>query len=101
MAERSQLRVAGEPESPSAPRHLRAATRRWWYEVVGVYDLEPHHLRLLQAACEAWDRMTEAREALKRDGSYLPDRYGGRKAHPALRVESDCRVPVRPDGPRA
>jgi hypothetical protein len=36
--------------------------------------------------------MTEARETLVRHGSYLPDRYGGKKPHPALRVESDCRV---------
>ena len=92
MAARPVLRVAGEPKAAPAPTHLRAATRRWWAEVVGAYDLEPHHRLLLQATCESWDRMTEAREALKRDGSYLPDRYGGRKAHPALNVERDNRV---------
>src|SRR4051812_22211488 len=76
-------RVA-EPKSPSKPpTHLRAPTRRWFASVVDDYDLEPHHVGLLQAACEAWHRMQEARHALKRDGSYVEGRYGLR-AHPAL-----------------
>lgn len=60
--------------------------------MVGDYELESHHLLLLQAACEAWDRMQQARVAIKRDGAYLPDRYGVRKPHPAIGVERDSRV---------
>ena len=55
------------------------------------YDLEPHHLRLLEAACSAWDRLTEARETLARDGTYTEGRYGLR-AHPAVAVERDSRL---------
>jgi P27 family predicted phage terminase small subunit len=86
------LHVAKPKAKPKAPAHLRAGTRRWWRQVVEDYDLEPHHLLLLQTACSAWDRAEQAREAVKRDGAYLPDRYGGRKAHPGLNVERDNRV---------
>jgi phage terminase small subunit len=56
-----------------------------------TYDLEPHHQRLLQAACEAWDRLQEAREVLRQEGTYVEGRYGPR-AHPAVAVERDSRV---------
>jgi phage terminase small subunit len=78
-----------------APGHLRAATRRWFLAVTEDYDLEPHHQRLLQAAAECWDRLQEAREAVKRDGAYVAGRYGLR-AHPAVAVERDSRLAVRP-----
>jgi phage terminase small subunit len=60
--------------------------------LVTDYDLEPHHVRLLQAAAECWDRLQEARQAVERDGSYLPDRYGQLKPHPAIAVERDSRI---------
>lgn len=75
----------------SAPRHLRAGTRRWYASVLEEYDLEPHHQRLLQAAAEVWDRLQEAREALRKDGTYVDGRYGVR-AHPAVAVERDSRI---------
>lgn len=74
-----------------APRHLQPSTRRWFASVTDDYDLEPHHQRLLQAACEAWDGMQEAREAINRDGTYVEGRYGVR-AQPAVAVERDSRV---------
>ena len=47
-----------------APGHLSEPTRRWWSSVVRDYELEPHHLRLLQLAAEAWDSTQNAREAV-------------------------------------
>jgi len=44
-------------ENPlKAPRHLRAATRRWWESVVAAWQLEQHHVRLLTLAAggSAW-----------------------------------------------
>jgi phage terminase small subunit len=75
----------------SAPPHLQPNTRRWFAGVTNEYDLEPHHERLLQAAAEAWDRLQEAREALRKDGTYVEGRYG-KRAHPAVAVERDSRV---------
>jgi hypothetical protein len=64
------LQVAEPRKTPPAPKHLRAPTRRWYRSVVTDYDLEPHHVRLLQAAAECWDRLRAARQAIERDGSY-------------------------------
>jgi P27 family predicted phage terminase small subunit len=86
------LRVAEPSPPPKPPRHLRAATRRWFAEVVGEYDLESHHVRLLQAACEAWDRTQQAREALSRDGLTVATDSGSVKSHPAIAIERDSRL---------
>ena len=34
------------------PRHLKAATRRWWQEIVETYELESHQVRILTLAAE-------------------------------------------------
>ena len=77
---------------PKAPAHLREPTRQWWRSVMKDYQLEPHHLRLLQAACEAWDRLQEARELLARDGLTVEGREGGIRPHPAVAIERDART---------
>ena len=90
--------VLPSPEIPEdqpqhvAPKHLRDETRAWWRSVVETYDLEAHHLCLLLLCCEAWDRGQEAREQLKRDGTYYSDRFGQPRAHPAVNVERDARI---------
>jgi P27 family predicted phage terminase small subunit len=61
---------------------------------VETYVLQEHHLRLLQLACEAWDRAQEAREQLGRDGLTVPGREGGLRAHPAVAIERDSRLAV-------
>lgn len=78
--------------SRRAPGHLRPPTRAWWRSVVDDYDLEPHHERILTLAADAWDRATEARETIAAEGAYVDDRFGQRKAHPAVAVERDSRI---------
>ncbi len=73
----------------NAPGFLRPATRRWFNEVCENYELYPHHLRILTIAGQAWDRLTMAREALKKDGLFTKDRYGTVKQHPGVKVELD------------
>ena len=77
---------------PKPPAHLTEATEAWWREVVRDYALETHHVRLLQAACESWDRMQEARELLARDGLVIAGREGGMRPHPAVAIERDCKI---------
>ncbi|MEK9284737.1 MULTISPECIES: P27 family phage terminase small subunit [unclassified Bradyrhizobium] len=79
-------------KTPKAPAHLTEQTRIWWRSVVRDYALEPHHLRLLQAACEAWDRLQEARELLLRDGLVVEGREGGVRPHPTVAIERDSRI---------
>jgi phage terminase small subunit len=74
------------------PSHLRDSTRIWWETVSSYFDLEPHHVMLLTAAAEAWDRLQEAREAIAHDGAFVKDRFDQLKPHPALAVERDSRI---------
>jgi phage terminase small subunit len=75
----------------NGPTHLQPVTRRWYAGVLEDYELESHHKRLLQAACEAWDRLHEARKVLRQEGTYVEGRCGPR-AHPAVAVERDSRI---------
>jgi P27 family predicted phage terminase small subunit len=72
------------------PAHLRAATRRWWTHLVNEYSFEEPDYPLLEAACVAWDRATQAREAIKRSGAYQETKSGLVRAHPGIRVEKDA-----------
>lgn len=74
-----------------APGHLSASTKTWWDEIARGYVLEPHHLKLLQSACEAWDRAETARRTLKRQGMFYRDRWDQPKEHPAAATERQSR----------
>ncbi len=83
------------PNTRQPPDHLSAEAAAWWRDVVRDYALEPHHLRLLQAACEAWDRMAQARAELTAHGGLtFKDERGVIRAHPAVAMERDARVAV-------
>jgi phage terminase small subunit len=75
-----------------APRHLKAATGRWWLSVASSYVMEAHHLRLLTLAAEAWDRCTQAREALSKHGLVYLDRFDQPRARPEIAIERDNRL---------
>ena len=90
-AESAHLRPLGEPLLTKPPSGLSAATKRWWTQILLNYELGPADLRVLHACCSAWDRMTEAQRAVKKDGAYVQGRFG-MKAHPGLQVERDSRT---------
>lgn len=77
--------------SPSAPSRLSPEARRLWRSVVGAFELEAHHLALLERACEALDRLRQAQDAIERDGLLVQGRYGPR-SHPAAAIERDSRL---------
>ena len=97
-------------ELPPPPDHLSPAMQAWWQAIVRDYDLDPHHLCLLEAACDAWHRMVQARETLARDGLTVTTKSGTKK-HPAAGIDSrlafarlvreldlDCAPPTEPPG---
>jgi hypothetical protein len=49
-------------------------------------------LRLLQLACEAWDRAEQARELLLQHGLTFVDRFGQPHARPEIAIERDSRI---------
>ena len=75
------------------PSHLKAATKKWWHEVVESYEMEGHHIRLLTKAAEAWDRAEQARLALEKAKSltYL-DRFGAPRKRPEVGIERDSMI---------
>ena len=79
-------------KNPPAPSHLQENNRRWYRSVVRDYQLEPHHLKLLQAAAEAWDRLGQAREQIAKDGLVVTGSEGSLKAHPCVGIERDSRL---------
>jgi len=77
---------------PKSPKHLRAPTQRWFQAMIEQFEFESHHLRILQAACEAWDRCQLCREAIRREGMTTIDRFGQVRPHPLLATERDSRL---------
>lgn len=75
-----------------APPHLRTETQAWFLSVLKDYSLEPHHVRLLQLAAEAWDRAQDARTEIDRDGLTFRDDRGNIRPHPAIAIERDSRT---------
>ena len=71
-----------------APKNLTNESKRFWIDTVKGYELEAHHLKILEAACRCWDRIIEARSIVKKDGAYFKDRYNQHKPHPALDIET-------------
>jgi phage terminase small subunit len=59
---------------------------------VADWALEAHHVRLLTLAAEAWDRYQQARKLIAVEGLTVSTRDGGARAHPAIRIETDCRL---------
>ena len=58
------------------PAHLTAESQNYWVKAANFFDFKPHHLRLLTAGCEAWDRMQEARRLIEAEGVVVEDRFG-------------------------
>jgi len=74
------------------PKHLQKETLAFWSAVVRDYVLEPHHINILTAACESWDRGIQARKAVARAGAFFVNRHGETRPHPGLAVERDSRT---------
>jgi P27 family predicted phage terminase small subunit len=75
-----------------APDHLSDEMKAWWAEVTSAFDLNSHHLRLLQLCCESLDRVKEARAILAVEGLMYTDGHGNPRAHPATIIERDNKI---------
>jgi phage terminase small subunit len=77
---------------PEPPDHLSDDAKLWFGQVVETFALEPHHVRLLTLAAQAWDRAEEARIHLVIFGTTYTDRFGQPKARPEVAIERDSRI---------
>jgi phage terminase small subunit len=78
------------PEPP--PAHLAPSTRAWFAQVLSERQMEPHQIKLLTLAGEAWDRGQQAREALAEHGLVFADRFGAPRPRPEVAIERDARL---------
>ena len=78
------------PKRP--PRHLGKDGRALWKEVYAAFELGTHQERILCLACEALDRSVQARHLLADEGPVVLNRFGEKRAHPAVAIERDSRL---------
>jgi phage terminase small subunit len=92
IPERPHLVPVTSVDLPVPPEHLSPDMKAWWQGVVTAYDLGDHHLLTLEAACNAWDRMTTARQAIEQFGLTFTDERGMVRSRPEVSIERDARV---------
>jgi phage terminase small subunit len=80
------------PARPAAPTDLSPEMKRWFDEVVTEHELEPHRLRLLVLACQAWDRGEQARKDIAEHGTTYEDRFSAPRTRPEVAIERDSRL---------
>jgi P27 family predicted phage terminase small subunit len=74
------------------PKHLSDDGREFWSSVISEFSInDAAGLALLLTACEALDRMANARLVIEADGEIVKDRYGSPRVHPACQLERDSR----------
>lgn len=74
------------------PPHLSPSMKRWWTDLNRTFVFEPHQLKLLRVACEAYDRAQQARTILAKKGLTFTDRFGSPKPRPEVGIERDARI---------
>lgn len=75
-----------------APGHLSKEARKIWKQLTYEYGIDDAGgLAILKTGLEAFDRATEAREHIKKEGMTILDRFGASKPHPLLACERDAR----------
>jgi len=75
------------------PRHLKAAGKALWNDIVHQYRIaDGAGLVLVTTAAEALDRIREAQAAIRKHGALVADRYGGVKQNPACFLERDAQA---------
>ena len=78
-------------QSPAPPEHLSSEMRNFYAWVCSNWPMDRRdHLRL-QTACEAWDRMTQARRLIHEVGLTYEDSAGNPRQHPATKIEKEAR----------
>ena len=83
----------GEFETPPSPDTLGPDGTALWEQISEGFELDVHHLVLLEAACSAFDTLRGAERLLLEAGSpVMQDRFGQDKAHPMVAVARDSRI---------
>ena len=76
----------------TAPNHLQAETRKWFRQIVSEYELESHHVRLLEMAGSTWDEFESARKSVAEHGLTFVDRYNQPRERPEVGIARQARI---------
>lgn len=71
-------------KDPVAPRYLGKAAKKFWRDIIALWQFDSGGLRLLESACQALDDCEACRETIAAVGRFTKNRYGGVVEHPAL-----------------
>lgn len=88
-AETAHNAVLAAITPPAAPEHLSAEAAALWDATVAAYELEPHHLAVLERACEQLDALRRAQAAVAAHGELVEGRFGPRP-NPAVAMARDA-----------
>ncbi|MEW5772479.1 MAG: phage terminase small subunit P27 family [Thermodesulfobacteriota bacterium] len=82
-----------DEKTVSPPRHLSKEAKSWWTQIHNEFEIEDSAaLLILTTAAEAFDRMRQAQQLLKKQGATFLDRFGQVRANPATTIERDSRA---------
>jgi phage terminase small subunit len=84
------MKIAKPNETPP-PSHLSKRAAAFWKQLNDKFIFEAHDLERLRTVCDSMDLVDACETAIKKDGRFVPDRYGVPKAHPAIVVARDAR----------
>jgi phage terminase small subunit len=79
---------------PTPLRGLSRRGRALYRQVADDFELQAHHLRLLEMLCQAIDRADKAQELLDAEGLLIVDRFGQQRPLPAVAIRRDAEVTV-------
>jgi len=76
---------------PPIPAHLGEAGRKLYRRIAADFELEPHHLAILDTACHALDTAEACRVRLTAEGLTITGPKGAMLVHPLLAAERAAR----------
>jgi phage terminase small subunit len=75
------------------PDHLKPATQAWFEGICRDFELESHHIKVLQLAAEAWDTYENARDAIAQHGmTFVNVKHGDVKPRPEVAIMQNSRI---------
>lgn len=83
---------APKPKLPRPPATLGKAGKAYWKTVFESFEVERHHVDLLESACHQLDRAESSRAVIASEGVTTIDRFGQARVHPAVEAERQAHL---------
>jgi P27 family predicted phage terminase small subunit len=86
--------LEGKLKKLKPPDHLSIEAKALWKAICRDYSIDEAAGMVLKVTLEAYDRRTQARDALIKHGVFFKDRFGQLKPMPMVAVERDAAATV-------